>query len=362
MLFKGTFMDFTDKNRADKIEEYILKHILSGYRPNEKIPSELKLSNVLGVSRPTVHKVLSGLTSRGILYRKNGIGTFLAPKDDVCKKVLFIVPEISSLVRGMSHSWFNSAYVIEGFLQSSSSDGVGLNIINIHPDAQPYDQGIQMILKQNPDICMFSDLGGNRNIILGLMNHGIPCIVRNHMNSDLTHCVYGKMREGVRIAVEHLIRNGRRKIAFYGVNMGRYEEIRLLGYKDAMEAAGLEVKTEYLRLCGCFSKDAFDATNDMLESGFTPDAVFGGTDLRCMGILDALKQAGLKIPQDVAVVGSDNLPECEHSDPPLSTVEYPMHEIGRAMYGICKNIFDGIIPGEPVNIGLTCRFIERKSS
>lgn len=355
-------MEFTDKNRADKVEEYILKHILSGYRPHEKIPSELNLSNALGVSRPTVHKVLSGLTSRGLLYRKNGAGTFLAPKDEACKKVLFVIPEIASLVRGMSYSWFNAAYVIEGFLQSSSPDGVGLNIINLHPDAQPYEQGIQMILKQNPDICVFSDLGGNRNIILGLIGRGVPCIVRNHTNSDLTHCVYGRMREGVRSSIEHLISTGRRKIAFYGVHMGRYEEVRLLGYKDAMEAAGLEVKPEYIRLSGGFSKEAFDATNDMLESGFTPDAIFGGTDLRCFGIFDALKQAGLKVPEDVAVIGSDNLPEAEHSDPPLSTVEYPMHEIGREMYRICKGIFDGSVSEEPVNSALECHFIQRKSS
>ena len=98
----------------------------------------------------------------------------------------------------------------------------------------------------------------------------------------------------------------------------------------------------------------------LLEEKTAFDAVFAGTDTRAYGIMRALKEAGIRIPEDVAIVGTDNLREDLNSAPTLSSVDYPMHEIGKSLCDVFAEIATGRVQS-PVCRALPCKFIKRES-
>ena len=137
---------------------------------------------------------------------------------------------------------------------------------------------------------------------------------------------------GARLAVSHLLENGRRCIATVagpqdmGVGM-----TRLAGYREAVEAAGVEA-AEDLIAYGDFSEGSgMAAMRALLEDRPDLDAVFVASDLMAAGALRALREAGRRVPDDVAVVGFEDSPIARQTDPLLTSVYQPVEEMGRQM-------------------------------
>lgn len=128
-------------------------------------------------------------------------------------------------------------------------------------------------------------------------------------------------REGGRMATKHLISLGHKSIGHIAgsaeISTGRDRE---LGYRDAMAAAGLTVQPSWV-VPGHFDTDQAErVTNDLLMAGVT--AIFAGSDVMAYGALRALKTAGRRVPNDVAVVGMDDLEMSAWVNPALTTVRY----------------------------------------
>jgi DNA-binding LacI/PurR family transcriptional regulator len=148
--------------------------------------------------------------------------------------------------------------------------------------------------------------------------------------------------------IEHLIKeHGRRKIIFLrGPENQEDARWREVGYREALEANGLEVDPN-LMLNGDFERDiAYLSMKSFLENPNHPafDAVFAGDDSAAVGVMDALDQNGLRVPQDVSVVGFDDMRHSAFLNPPLTTIKAPTHEVGRIA---AKNLFSQI-KNEPV--------------
>ncbi len=131
-------------------------------------------------------------------------------------------------------------------------------------------------------------------------------------------------------ATEHLIRLGHRRIGFVA---GRPElwcsRARLDGYRAGLETAGLSVDPE-LVVPGEFDYESgFRAGERLLAAAEPPTAVFAASDQMALGVYEALRRRGLRVPDDVSVVGFDDLPEARWSSPPLTTVRQPMTEMGK---------------------------------
>jgi DNA-binding LacI/PurR family transcriptional regulator len=139
-------------------------------------------------------------------------------------------------------------------------------------------------------------------------------------------------RGGARMAVDHLAALGRRRIAIItgGLDMGVGVD-RLVGYRDGLAAAGLGGRGGELEEAGDFTEEGGAAamTRLLARPGRPVDAVFAASDLMAAGALRALRAAGRRVPDDVAVVGFEDSAVARYAQPPLTTVRQPIEEMGR---------------------------------
>ncbi|WP_395656685.1 LacI family DNA-binding transcriptional regulator [Nocardioides sp.] len=135
--------------------------------------------------------------------------------------------------------------------------------------------------------------------------------------------------QGARLAVEHLVGLGHRRI---GMVTGRPDlisaELREQGYREALAAAGIGVDESLLRL-GAFDPDvAREAARELLTLPEPPTAVFAANDSTALATLEVAAELGIDVPGRLSVVGFDNIPESALAVPPLTTVQQPMRQMG----------------------------------
>ena len=134
-------------------------------------------------------------------------------------------------------------------------------------------------------------------------------------------------------ATNSLLAGGRRRIAFLGHNrrvLSHTTGQRLTGYKQALKAAGLHLDRRlYLRVDDYRPESGRLAVHQAVERGIDFDAIFCRDDLLALGALHALSQLGRRVPEDVAVIGWDDLTIAEHLTPPLSSIAPDKEEIAR---------------------------------
>lgn len=166
---------------------------------------------------------------------------------------------------------------------------------------------------------------------------------------------------GGRAATRRLLDIGRRRIAtIVGPQDMRAGVERLRGYYEVMEEAGIEVD-ERLVVRGDFSAESgARAMRELLDSGVEPDAVFAASDMMAIGGMRVLRDYGLRVPDDVAVVGFDDTLMSKHSDPPLTTVHQPTVKMGQEM---ARLLVDVAIPRtiDSQEIILDTRLMTRES-
>ncbi|MEV1018117.1 MULTISPECIES: LacI family DNA-binding transcriptional regulator [unclassified Micromonospora] len=144
---------------------------------------------------------------------------------------------------------------------------------------------------------------------------------------------------------DHLIRLGRRRIAAIGAQRtdeGASARLRLAGYTEALRAAGLAYDETLVASAAAWHRaDGAAAMRGLLTTGVRPDAVFCFNDTLALGTLRALHEAGLRVPEDVAVVGFDDIEDGRFSVPTLSTVAPDKEQIARLAVELLANRLDG---------------------
>jgi DNA-binding LacI/PurR family transcriptional regulator len=133
---------------------------------------------------------------------------------------------------------------------------------------------------------------------------------------------------GGRSAARHLIELGHRRIAMIG---GSDDVLccraRRAGYETVMEAAGLVVTPDLVVSAALTREGGYAAARTLLGRGDRPTAIFSANDLQALGVYQAAREAGLRIPEDLSVVGFDDLPVVAWVDPPLTTIHQPLTEM-----------------------------------
>lgn len=161
-------------------------------------------------------------------------------------------------------------------------------------------------------------------------------------------------------AVEHLISLGHQRIACITSSPLEYTASadRLRGYQQALESHGLPFDQEFVCL-GDHWEAGYAAMCSLLALPKPPSAVFVASDIVALGALRAVKSAGLQVPQDIAIVGFDDIPLAEHISPPLTTVRVPAQELGSAA---ARMLLDIIETGQrPASMLLKTELIVRES-
>lgn len=164
------------------------------------------------------------------------------------------------------------------------------------------------------------------------------------------------------LATRHLIEQGHRRIAHLHGSLNIPNACdRLHGFQRAMQEAGLPVLPELLIETGFLEQTAYETTSRLLRMPNPPTAIFAANDVSAIGVLRAVKEANLRVPHDVAIVGYDGTPFTQLTEPPLSTVEQPASEMGRVVARLLIDIIEGRTPVERV-VKLPVHLIVRASS
>ncbi len=139
--------------------------------------------------------------------------------------------------------------------------------------------------------------------------------------------------EGGALAGRHLVERGRKKIAFLGDASTHYPEFfaRYCGCDAALREAGLRINPALQVDAASTEQAGYEAARTLLERKLPFDAIFAASDLIAIGAMHALKEAGLRVPEDVAVVGFDGTPMARFSNPPLTTVVQDTSKAGELL-------------------------------
>lgn len=171
--------------------------------------------------------------------------------------------------------------------------------------------------------------------------------------------------EAARAATEHLLDAGREKVALVGAHEGEVigsAGLRLKGYREVLEARGIAYEDGLVAPAGKWHRvDGLNATRKLLARGVDFDAIFALNDTLAFGAIRALQEAGLRVPDDVAVIGFDNVDEAAYSVPALTTVDPGRTWIAeRAVQALVERIEEPALPPRQ-ELG-DFRVIERESA
>jgi LacI family transcriptional regulator len=168
-------------------------------------------------------------------------------------------------------------------------------------------------------------------------------------------------REGGRLAMEHLLANGHRRIAHIHGDL-RYAsaQARLASYERAMNAAGLGIDPALIAGSPWDMKVAHVATQQLLDLDDPPSAIFAASDDLAIGAVQAIEHRGLSVPNDLAVIGFDDIPFSNQMMPRLSTVRLPLEEMGRRAADLLAG--DATSTNGPRDISLPVELILRDTA
>ena len=175
-------------------------------------------------------------------------------------------------------------------------------------------------------------LGGNApaDMVTDFQSRGIAVVLVNNRVAGMElPCVISDEYEGVRLAVEHLISRGHRNIAMIA---GRFSPYiggeRYSAFLPVTREHGIRVDAQHVKMCDAAVESAAQAAMDLLRRKDRPTAVFGANDVIAVGVMKAARRLGMRIPEDVSVVGFDDSSVCTMLEPELTSVHINCRRMG----------------------------------
>lgn len=174
-------------------------------------------------------------------------------------------------------------------------------------------------------------LPGDPGAYLALLyKQRFPYVVIDHQGfDDFSPTVVATNWQGAFEATQYLIELGHERIAFItGATHTSSAFERQNGYRAALEEAGIAFDPELVGQGTFLRPDAYQATEALLDLPDPPTAIFAANDVSAFGVIDAVRNRGLRIPDDISVIGFDDIPEASTTRPALTTVRQPLTEMG----------------------------------
>jgi GntR family transcriptional regulator, arabinose operon transcriptional repressor len=302
--------------------------------PGERLAAEPELAEQFGLSRGTVRQALTLLVEEGLLKRVQGKGTFILGKAVTGAKALVgvIVPYLRDsltvgILRGVERTMRASGYS----LIYGSSDGLFSE--ECEQIRRLQDNQISGLI-QMPISC-----SNEAAVLSQILSPHLPLVVidRRIPGYDASSVMVDNFGGGV-MAVEHLLERGHRRIACI-MHQGYVSSIeeRVRGYEHAMRMAGLTPLAAvplvwhgptHEGLPPSFTDDEMLPVAQLLQSADRPTALFCVNDFIAHGVIQFVHKSGWKVPEDLALVGFDDIPLASFMPAPLTTIAQPTQEIG----------------------------------
>lgn len=273
---------------------------------------------------------------------------------------------IGLLVEKLPLSAFSDMFygdVIQGMEHRARELGYHIALATVEPGSELP----RLIAERN--IAGMIMLGGgdiNEDLISRVLEEELPVIlVDNHLPNIPIDCVLADNFMGAYKATQYLIRSGYQRIAFIqGPEKYRSLVERFQGYCCASIEAGISLNPALIQpsLSRGIPNKGYREMKALLERGESFDVVFCVSDRTALGALQALGETGLRIPEDVALLGFDDIAQSSHTSPPLTTVNVPKWAMGDIAIRRLHDIVNGRIPEAPVKTVLHTSLVERDST
>ncbi|MDQ1289255.1 MAG: LacI family transcriptional regulator [Actinomycetota bacterium] len=244
--------------------------------------------------------------------------------------------------------------IIRGVEETAHAEGVGTVVSAIHGQCESARQWLQNVRERDCDAVIFvtSHLEPELSHELGRID--VPTVVVDPTGhpDPFNHAerpgpVIGATNwAGGLSATQHLLSLGHQRIGMIaGPPRLLCSRARTDGYRSALEAAGIPVDPALMTEGDFYHMSGFECGKALLTGERPPTAVFVASDQMALGLYEAARQLGLRIPDDVSVVGFDDLPEGRWASPPLTTVRQPLAEMG----GVAARTALRLVRGEPID-------------
>ncbi len=180
----------------------------------------------------------------------------------------------------------------------------------------------------------------------------VPIVLINNQHpGEFVHSVMIDNVTASRQATEHLIQLGHRRIAYIGDQFGYQSDTeRFAGYRQALERGGLIFQPELVVHGDGRPEGGMRAMERLLALLCWPTAVFCYNDMTALGALRVIRSRGLRVPEDISLVGFDDLFIASYTDPPLTTIRQPKRQMGRLAMELLLKLFAGENPQQTIHV------------
>ncbi len=285
-----------------------------------------------GVSVATVSRVLndSGPASAETVRRIREVAARLryTPNEAARSLIRSRTQTIGVLLPDLHGAFFSE--VIRGVDQRARQAGFHLLVSSFHDDPREMEAALHAMRGRVDGLVVMAPDVATRALLAELSNELVAVLLNPPTADGSCSSVHVDNVGGARAMVRHLVRLGRRRIAMItGEERNHDARERRRGYRAALRAARLPVLPE-LEAAGDFTEPSgYAAAQALLALRKRPDAIFAANDAMAVGALSALRDAGVRVPEDVALVGFDDIPIARDLTPPLTSVHVDMEALGR---------------------------------
>jgi LacI family transcriptional regulator len=193
--------------------------------------------------------------------------------------------------------------------------------------------GLLLVLPRNP-----------ADYIETLTRRNFPFVLIDHQGTVESCPAVGATNwQGAYTATEYLIALGHRRISFItgSLDLGCAQD-RLKGYRSALRTHHIPEAPELVYEGNFFQPDGYAGACALLDLPDPPTAIFASNDVMAMGVMDAVRNRGLRVPDDISVIGFDNIPQSAMVYPPLTTVQQPLEQMGRVAAQMLISILNNV--------------------
>jgi LacI family transcriptional regulator len=334
--------------------------------PTKRRVTVKDVARVAGVSHGTVSKALNGRSSEvseetririaaiaaGLGYRPNAIARSLKVRQT----------HTLGVITNDSDGIFTTA-MVRGVAELASQHGFGVFVCNSYDQAAKERLHLELLLDKQVDGIIFTGYKVAERGAPAAPIGSTPAVYLYEYTAESdSPCVLPDDEGGARLATNHLLGLGRRRVAFLnGPPSYEATRLRLAGYRGALEDAGRPFDGQLVKVSPDWNQDsAFRLAQEVMALQDPPDALVCASDDLAAGAILGLREQGLRVPGDVSVVGFDDRLFAAHLPIPLTTVALPLYDMG---VQAAAKLFDALDSGELHHeiIRVDCQLVVRQS-
>jgi LacI family transcriptional regulator len=276
------------------------------------------LNHRIDLPEPTAARIDAAIAE--LEYRPNLLAKRLSTGKS--EAIGLVTPEIgnpffAALAAAVEDEAERHGYAV--FMSSTRGD-MAREVASLRRLADRHVDGMILLTNRPDDGTLARLIGKTGNVVL--LDEDIP-------KSNAPR-IFVENEEGMYAATQHLIAHGHKAIAMIGGPEGLFSvNERRLGFERAMRDAGLSLQPGHMRL-GAYTREyGRAAAHLLLEAADAPTAIVSASDFVAIGVMQAIRDRGLRVPEDLSLVGFDDMPFAELVAPPLTTVRQPIAAMGR---------------------------------